>query len=183
MEKIFLFISTLFSLSLFSQQKEAGVEKTVTGVQVGFFGANIYNESRLSENIALRSEISLYPSIWGGDLYSQTGFALAPAISVSSKWYYNLGKRAEINKNTKNNSGNYVSARLEYIPDWFVISNTKDIHVNPTLAFIPNWGLRRNFATHFNYELRLGLGVGKILKKGYDIQAMPDINFKIGYDF
>lgn len=183
MKKKFLFIGTFLSLSLFSQEKEVSVEKTVTGLQIGFFGANVYNESRLSENIALRSEISLYPSIWGGDLYTNTGFALAPAISISPKWYYNLQKRTEKNRNIKNNSGNYISARLEYIPDWFVISNTKDIHVNPTFAFIPNWGLRRNFATNFNYELRLGLGIGKILKKGYDMQVIPEISFKVGYNF
>lgn len=86
-------------------------------------------------------------------------------------------------KRTKNNSGNYLSAKLEYIPDWFVISNTKDIHVNPTLAIIPNWGLRRNFSENFNYELRLGLGIGKILKEDYDLQVIPEISFKLGYDF
>lgn len=182
MKKLF-FVFAIASSAIITAQEKASLEKSLTGVQVGFFGANVYNETRLSENIALRSEISLYPSIWGGDLYSKTGFALTPAISVSPKWYYNLQKRADKGKSTTNNSGNYWSAKLEYIPDWFVISNTKDIRVNPTLALIPNWGIRRNFAQNFNYELRLGLGAGKILKEGYNLQVMPEISFKIGYDF
>ncbi|MFN4364146.1 hypothetical protein [Chryseobacterium hispalense] len=182
MRKFVLALSIITSVFTTAQEKE-GVEKSLTGVQIGILGANIYNEIRLDESLSLRSEVSLYPSIWGGDLYSKTGFALAPAISFSPKWYYNLGKRSNIGKRIKNNSGNYLSTKLEYIPDWFVISNTKDIHVNPTLAIIPNWGLRRNFSENFNYELRLGLGIGKILKEGYDLQVIPEISFRLGYDF
>lgn len=182
MRKFVLALSIVSSVFATAQEKES-LEKSLTGVQIGLFGANIYNEARLNENISLRSEVSLYPSIWGGDLYSKTGFALAPAISISPKWYYNLEKRANNGKRIKNNSANYLSAKLEYIPDWFVISNTKDIHVNPTLAIIPNWGFRRNFADNFNYELRVGVGVGKILEKDYNLQVMPEISFKIGYDF
>ncbi len=182
MRKFVLALSIITSVFGAAQEK-ISLEKNLTGIQIGFFGANIYNETRLDESLSLRSEVSLYPSIWGGDLYSKTGFALAPAISLSPKWYYNLEKRSNNGKRIKNNSGNYLSAKLEYIPDWFVISNTKDIHVNPTLAIIPNWGLRRNFSENFNYELRLGLGIGKILKEDYDLQVIPEISFKLGYDF
>ena len=44
-------------------------------------------------------------------------------------------------------------------------------------------GLRKNFVKNFNYEFQVGLGVGKILKPGYDIQAVPNLSFRIGYDF
>lgn len=182
MRKIILVLSIISSVFGIAQEK-ASVEKSLTGVQVGFLGSNVYNEARLNKNISLRSEISLYPSIWGGSLYSKTGFAFAPAVSISTKWYYNLEQRSDKNENIKKNSGNYISVKLEYIPDWFVISNTKDINVNPTLAIIPHWGLRRNFAENFNYEVKLGLGIGKILKKDYDLQVIPEISFKIGYDF
>jgi hypothetical protein len=164
-------------------QDTATLNKFVTGVQIGFIGADIYNEARISDNISLRTQISLNPSIWGGDAYSETGFALAPSISVAPKFYYNFEKRAGKGYNTKNNAANYFSVKLEYMPDWFVISNAKNIHVNEMVSLVPNWGLRRNFASNFNYELRLGLGIGKILKEGYDLQAIPDISFKVGYDF
>lgn len=80
MRKFVLALSIITSVFTTAQEKE-GVEKSLTGVQIGILGANIYNEIRLDESLSLRSEVSLYPSIWGGDLYSKTGFALAPAIS------------------------------------------------------------------------------------------------------
>ena len=182
MKKIILTTFLFLGIYAFSQEN-ARVEKSVTGVQVGFFGAEFYNEARLSENFSLRSQLELYPSIWGGDMYSKTGFALTPAISLTPKFYYNLQKRKDLGKNISNNSWNYVSLKVEYIPDWFVISNTKDIHVSETISIVPTWGLRRNFAKNFNYEFKAGLGVGKILKKGYSTQVIPDLSFKLGYDF
>ena len=182
MKKIILMTTLFLGIQVFSQEK-ASVEKSVTGIQIGFFGAEFYNEARLSEKFSLRSQLELYPSIWGGDTYSKTGFALTPAISVTPKFYYNLQKRKDLGKNISNNSGNYVALKVEYIPDWFVISNTKDIHVSETISIVPTWGLRRNFAKNFNYEFKAGLGVGKILKKGYSTQVIPDLSFKIGYDF
>lgn len=182
MKKIFLLGMICLSSFVFSQEK-ASVKKSVTGIQVGFFGAELYNEARLSESFALRSQFELYPSIWGGDMYSKTGFALTPRISLTPKFYYNLQKRKDLGKNISNNSGNYLALKVEYIPDWFVISNTTDITVSETVSIIPTWGLRRNFAKNFNYEFKAGLGVGKILKKGYSTQVIPELSFKIGYDF
>lgn len=182
MKRLLLVISLLIGLQAYSQEK-TGLEKSVTGIQIGFFGAEFYNEARLSESFTLRSQLELYPSIWGGDMYSKTGFALAPAISLTPKYYYNLQKRKDSGKNISNNSGNYISLKLEYIPNWFVISNTKDITVSETISLVPTWGLRRNFAKNFNYEFKAGLGIGKILKKGYSTQVVPDLSFKLGYDF
>lgn len=182
MKRLILLASILLGIHAFSQEK-ASVEKSVTGVQIGFFGAEFYNEAKLSESFALRSQLELYPSIWGGDFYSKTGFALTPTISLTPKFYYNLQKRKDLGRNISNNSGNYLALKVEYIPDWFVISNTKDMHVSQTISIVPTWGFRRNFAKNFNYEFKAGLGIGKILKKGYSIQVVPDLSFKIGYDF
>lgn len=173
---------SILGVSLFSQEK-ASLEKSLTGAQIGLFGVEIYNEARLSEKFALRSQVALYPSIWGGDLYNKTGFALAPAISLAPKYYYNLRKRSDAVKNISKNSGNYFAASLEYVPNWFVISNVKGIEVNEMISLVPTWGLRRNFAQNFNYEFKAGLGIGKILQKGYDTQIVPELSFKIGYDF
>lgn len=182
MKRVILIVSVLTGLHAYSQE-QATVEKSVTGIQVGFFGAEFYNEARLSEHFTLRSQLELYPSIWGGDMYSKTGFALAPAISLTPKFYYNLQKRKDAGRNTANNSGNYVSLKVEYVPNWFVISNTKNLTVSETISLVPTWGLRRNFAKHFNYEFKAGLGIGKILRTGYATQVVPDLSFKIGYDF
>ncbi len=182
MRKLLFILSLIMGFQSFSQEN-ASLKKSLIGIQIGLFGAEFYNEARLSEKFSFRSQMELYPSIWGGDMYSKTGFALTPAFSLTPKFYYNLQKRKDLGRNTSNNSGNYVSLKVEYIPDWFVISNTKDIHVSETISIVPTWGLRRNFAKSFNYEFKAGLGIGKILKKGYTTQVIPDISFKIGYDF
>ncbi len=169
--------------SLMYAQENASGQKSFFGVQAGLFGVNVYNEYSIKENFILRTDIDFSPSIWGGDLYTKTGFAVAPELRVSPKWYYNLEKRKADSKNTAYNAANYLAAKIGFVPDFLVISNVDGIKVNPMISFVPTWGLRRNFAEHFNYELQLGLGVGKILKSGYDIQAVPNLSFKIGYDF
>lgn len=181
MKKLLPALLLVTGTTFFAQEK-ASVEKSVTGLQIGLFGAELYNEARLSEKISLRSQIALYPSIWGGEMYSKTGFALAPALSLAPKFYYNLDKRMATGKNIMNNSGNYVSVKLEYMPDLFVISNVDGIEVQPTFAVIPNWGMRRNFADHFNYEFHAGLGIAKVSKR-HGLIAQPELSFKIGYDF
>lgn len=35
--------------------------------------------------------MDLYPSVWGADLYSKIGFALAPALSVATQVAPELG--------------------------------------------------------------------------------------------
>ncbi|KIC61329.1 hypothetical protein [Chryseobacterium taiwanense] len=182
MKKIISFIFVSMFTCIYAQEKESNKE-SFFGVQAGLFGVNIYNESDLSEQFTLRSEVDLTAGIWGGDLYSKTGFALAPSVSVTPKWYYNSIGRSNKNKNIKYNAANYLSAKLSYAPDWFVISNVDGIKVNPMISLVPTWGLRRNFAKNFNYELQLGLGVGKILKSDYDLQVVPNLSFRIGYDF
>lgn len=173
----------MISFSMMNAQENSVNKNSFFGIQAGLFGFNSYNETLLSKEFALRSEIDFEASIWGGDLYSKTGFALAPELSVSPKWYYNLSKRENSGKNTSYNAANYISARVGFTPDWFVISNVDGIVVNPMLSVVPTWGFRRNFARDFNYEFQIGLGIGKIMKSGYDIQAVPNLSFRIGYDF
>lgn len=176
-------IALLLIVAHISAQQNTRLEQSVTGLQIGFFGAEVYNEARLSDQVSLRSQLSFLPSIWGGDFYSKTGFALAPALSLTPKYYYNLTKRAEKGKNTKNNAANYIAAELQYVPNWFVISNVEGVQVHPSLSIIPHYGFRRNFATDFNYEFKAGVGIGTILKKGYGLQVPIELSFKVGYDF
>ena len=94
-----LFISA-FSNAQTSTSQNSTVEKSVTGAQIGLFGLDIYNEAKLADKIVLRSETSLFPAIWGGDMYAKTGFAFYPALTIQPKYYYNIAKRAENGKNT-----------------------------------------------------------------------------------
>lgn len=181
MKRLILVFFIITSLTVKSQND---VEKNLTGAQIGLFGLDIYNESKILTNTSLRAEASLYPAIWGGDFYSNTGFALYPTLSLQPKYYYNINKRVEKGKNTNNNSANYVSLQLKYTPDWFVISNHDNVKIYNQVYFIPTFGIRRNFSENFNYEFKVGFGYGTTV--GYQNKitgGVMDLGFKIGYDF
>lgn len=91
MKTKFLLIG-LVAISFCSKAQNSTVEKNITGAQIGLFGLDFYNETRLADKIALRAEASLFPAIWGGDLYGKTGFAFYPALTLQPKFYYNIGR-------------------------------------------------------------------------------------------
>ena len=183
MHKKLLFIS-ISLITIYGKAQNSGVEKNITGVQLGIFGLDLYNETKLANKTTLRAEASLFPAIWGGGLYAETGFAFYPALTVQPKYYYNIEQRAEKGKNIKNNAGNYFGLQVRYIPNWFVISNTKNLSLSNQINFIPTYGLRRNFAENFNYEVKAGFGYGRTFGNNFNESgAVLDLSIKVGYDF
>lgn len=181
-KQIYLFAFSLFSI--LGNAQNSNVEKNITGIQIGLFGLDVYNETKIAEKTTLRAEASLFPAIWGGDMYAKTGFAFYPALTIQPKYYYNISKRAENGKNTKNNSANYFGLQVRYIPDWFVISNTKNLSLSNQINIIPTYGFRRNFAENFNYEFKAGLGYGTTFGNDFNSSgAVIDLSIKVGYDF
>ena len=182
-------ITTLVFLSLciFSKAQNVSVEKTVFGIQTGFLGVWVHNESKLSNTIALRSELGLDAGILFTDFYGRSGFLLAPVLTFEPRFYYNLSKRNSKSKDITNNSGTFISLKTSYHPDWFVISNYED-NIVSDISFIPTWGIRRNIGTHFNYEAGLGIGYRYIFAKdaGYysnESEATANLHVRIGYVF
>ena len=176
------------SLSIFCNAQNVSVEKSVFGIQTGFLGIWAHNESRLSNTIALRSELGFDSGIWGGAFYDGTGFLLTPVLTLEPRFYYNLNKRNSKSKVITNNSGNFISLKTSYHPDWFVISNYKDVSIISDISFIPTWGIRRNIGTHFNYEAGFGFGYRYIFAKaaGYysnESEATANLHLRIGYVF
>jgi len=176
------------SLSIFCNAQNISVEKSVFGIQTGLLGIWAHNESRLSNTIALRSELGLDGAIWDGSIYDEVGFSLSPVLTLEPRFYYNLNKRNSKSKNITNNSGNFISIKTSYHPDWFVISNVKDISIISDISFIPTLGIRRNIGTHFNYEAGFGFGYRYIFAKaaGYysnDSEAIGNLHLRIGYIF
>ena len=78
---LILFLFTSFSFS----QTTNSVEKTIFGVQSGFLGVWAHNETKLSNQLSLRSEIGLDFGIQGNDNYTTT--ALIPSIRLEPRWY------------------------------------------------------------------------------------------------
>lgn len=172
----------------FSQEQKKDIEKSITNVQAGILGFWVNNETKVAPKTALRSEIGLGFGISYSHYNSQVSWAFAPLLRVEPKYYYNIDRRVAKGKSIDNNSGNYFSLSATYIPDWFVISNVKNLNVIPSISFIPNYGLRRNINAHLNYELAFGIGYRYLFLKqgGYgknEGEVTPNLTFRLGYTF
>ena len=118
--KKFLLTLTLCGLSLIAKSQHASVEKSIYGIQVGVLGIWIHNQTKLSNPIALRSELGFDSGLFGGSFYDGVGFFMTPVITLEPRWYYNLNKRVSKSKSITGNNGNFISLKTSYNPDWFV---------------------------------------------------------------
>jgi len=155
---IFSLLLTGITIIAQSQNNDISVEKSINGIQIGVLGFWAHNETKLTNKLALRSELGLDASIFDGSRYSKTGYLFTPVITLEPKWYYNLLKRKSKSKNISNNSGNFISLNTSFHPDWFVISNYDNVNVPSQISIIPTWGIRRNVGLYFNYETGIGFG-------------------------
>ena len=180
---------TLISLTFTVKSQNVSVEKSAFGIQAGLFGIWVNNETKLTNQIVLRSEIGFDSGIWGGDFYDKIGFLMTPVITAEPRWYYNLNKRVSKSKRIDGNSGNFISIKTSFHPDWFVISSKNNIDVYNQLSIIPKWGLRRNIAnSNFNFEAGIGFGYRFYFLKQYgysknDGETALDLHLRIGYTF
>lgn len=185
-----------FVLCMSSYSQEASVEKSVFGAQTGFAGVWFHNEFRLTNSVALRSEIGLEYDVAVGDHYDGAGFILQPVITLEPRYYYNLEKRSSQGKQIAKNSGNYISLKSSYHPDWFVINLDEKVTKTADLSIIPTWGIKRTLGKHFTYEAAVGFGLRVVYLKPYyfngtaqnvdeigknKLQYTPDLSLRIGY--
>ncbi|TPN89329.1 hypothetical protein FHK87_01415 [Aquimarina algicola] len=156
----------------FSQNEEnISVEKSVFGIQTGLLGIWAHNELKLSNQVALRSEIGF------GGLNTSN---IKPVVALEPRWYYNLKKRADKNKRIDGNSGNYISLRARYHFHSTKEAERDDLYHVLTVA---TWGIRRNIGKHFNYEAGVGTGLSFEKDNNKDIDLIPYVAFSIGYRF
>ncbi|MCT3647738.1 hypothetical protein HZQ44_06715 [Elizabethkingia anophelis] len=180
-----IILSLIFSFlgfAGFSQTRETQAMKNITGVHMGILNVGIYEELGITNDFVLRGDFMFNSALWGGSFYPKTGFALYPTIGITPKYYYNFNRRLAKGKNIHNNSANYIAVDFSYTPNWFIISNEKNIEVSNFIRIIPSYGIRRNFAQNFNYEAKFGLGYGKNLDTR-ESSTVLQLGISIGYDF
>ena len=181
----------LFTTQESRTQENNSVEKSMYGVQAGFLGFWAHNEARLKRNLSLRSEVGFDTGIFSSNAdYSGTdvGVIFTPTISLEPRLYYNLDKRVKKGKNISKNSGNFVSIKLNYRPDWFTLSNVDNTTIADNIAIIPKWAIRRTHWDHLTYELGAGIGYRKYFLKQYGYKDNPgeialDLHIRLGYTF
>lgn len=185
MKKIIFTLSLMVLYVLSSQAQDASVEKSLFGAQAGFFGVWAYNESRLSNELTLRTELGLDLTVFNNFFISGTRTLWTPVINLEPRWYYNLNKRKEKGRSIANNNGNFLSLKFSYNPDLFVISSEDNIFVPNQISIVPTWGIRRSIGKHFTYETGFGLGYSRVLDNvlGDRNATVANLHLRIGFDF
>ena len=179
---------SIFMFTIFAKAQNASVEKSTYGIQTGILGVWVHREVKLTNEIALRAELGMDAGIFGGSFYPKTGFLMTPVITVEPRWYYNLGKRQSKSKNISGNSGNFLTIKTSYNPNWFTISNYDNVEIVNQVSIIPTWGIKRNIGQHFTYETGIGLGYRYYFAKsqGYaenEGTAAVNLHLRVGYRF
>lgn len=185
MKKLIITISFCL-LNLLIQAQDASVEKSVFGIQTGPIGLWAHQEARLTNKIALRSELGVEVGLHGRN--NTTDYIFGVAISLEPRWYYNISKRQDKSKRIDGNSGNFISIKTKYHPDWILASNNENIRLVSDLSIVPTWGIRRNIGKHFNYEAGFGVGyIHYINDENLTIIDEADVavnlHLRIGYRF
>ncbi len=187
MKKILLTI-IFCGLTFITKSQNTSVEKSIYGIQTGVLGIWVHNETKLTNSIALRSEIGLNLGIRSSISSNETEFIATPVITIEPRLYYNLNKRAQKSKRIDGNSGNFISLSTNFHPNWFVISNNNNIDITSAISIIPTWGLKRNIGKHFNYETGIGIGYGYVFRDQNNLtknsnELAAALNIRIGYRF
>ncbi len=188
MKTIYLSLIFIFLFSLTATSQDVSVEKSIYGVQIGFLGIWGHNEAKLSNQIALRTEVGLD----GGFLYNglETGDKLifGPVITLEPRWYYNLSRRVRKSKRIDNNSGNFISIKTSYHPDLFLIGAPENVSFITDISIVPTYGIRRHIGKHFTYETGLGIGYIKYFEPENviffdDSGVALNLHLRLGYTF
>ncbi len=141
---------------------KASVEKLIHGIQIGLFGLWGHQELKLTNNISLRSEVGFYNTL--SIVNSEFIYHLIPNVILEPRWYYNLKRRHKKNKDIVANSANFLTIHSLLVPNFLYITNQENSVLNPTLSFIPSWGMRSRVGKTFSFEYGAGLGYMFVLQ-------------------
>lgn len=180
---ILLFIAS--QIYTFGYSQNASVEKSIYEIQTGFLGIWAHNESKITNKIALRTELGINLGILDSDFYPKSGFIMSPIITIEPRFYYNLEKRQSKSKNISSNSGNFISLQTNYHPNWFTISSYDNLKTYNMITIIPTWGIKRNIGKHFTYETGIGIGYAYQFREEYGhLEGVAlNLHLRLGYRF
>jgi len=99
-------------------------------------------------------------------------------LKLNNRYYYNFNKRISKEKNTRNNSANYISIIGHLSPGYYSFSENEFVEF--VGGFVgPTWGFQRTYNSSFN--LSLDLGVGYAYNDENHGVITPIIGFQLGW--
>lgn len=158
------------------------VDQSINGVQLGFLGVWLHNESKINTHWAFRTEIGYEASIMEDNEFP----LFLPVVSIEPRWYYNSRKRQGNSNNTFHNSTNFATMAIRYYPEILGASSYRYSELDGGLFLIPSWGIRRNISYRMNYELGVGAGIDiyeLITNYRSETDFMFNLHIRIGYKF
>ncbi|MDR2914052.1 MAG: hypothetical protein LBV74_04360 [Tannerella sp.] len=185
MKKLIITITAcIFFAANIAAQEESCVEKSIFGVQAGVIGIWGYNESKLSNTIALRSEMGFEMTNWtiGRSFYGNDDEAHIPLVlSMEPRYYFDIKRRHSEGLRTDNNSIMFLSVKINYHADRFMLSGKQpgDVQIIPTIAG------RFDIGKYLDIEIGGGMGYQYTftsIEEEKDIWAF-NIVLRIGYTF
>lgn len=105
-------------------------------------------------------------------------YAISPAISFETRFYYNILKRGSSGKNIKGNSANFISLSAWYVSNPIV---EHKISGADFFAVSPHWGVRRVYWKHLMLEA--GAGISYFFNLEGDSKTNLMLNLRLGYMF
>ena len=194
MKKSIIIAVLLLSVKAIGQ--EASVEKSMFGTQIGLIGAWVYNETKLTDQFVLRSEIGLMgynvetvKSIDENTISLEKQNIAIPEFIISPRWYYNLKKRASQGKRIDGNSANFLAINVNYVSSLFTLPKLNNGEkVIDRIMVVPQLGIRRGIGKRFYFEA--GIGAGYALLVGRNSKRVEDkedfvisARLRLGYRF
>ena len=154
MKRTMLFICSLITVTLFSQEKQTESVWRINFLNPGIeYEMPTGNKSTLSVGLGIGYSGS-YPHSSASDVDTGLVYAINPFVDIQYKWFYNFDKRKIKGLNTTTNSGNFVSVRVltrgKTLFGDDVVTDKLDFAVGPT------WGIQRKYGKNFHMLFDMG---------------------------
>ena len=145
--------------------------------KINILTPGITYEKKISNNTSLSTDLNLSAG-FAYDSDSGTKVLLSPYIREEFRYYYNFEKRNAKNRNTRNNSANYIALTGNYY--FKPIGNSEYVSVYDGLTIAPVWGLQRTYRSGINISLIGGAGYN-FGTSDRTASFVPVINFTLGW--
>ena len=155
MKKIFILVTLITTITLFSQEKAVDV----FSAKAGLIGGWISYEKEISPNFTVSGDVGYEGGLFYNSLMSDdVHYIFTTTLNLTGRYYYNFERRIEKNKNTTNNAANFVAFQTKFTPNWGSSTSANNVRVLKTFTVFSKYGFKRNLSNRFNFEFAFGPG-------------------------
>lgn len=150
-----IFLSTLGFNAIAQENKKDNLDN-FGKVELGLHGLSFAYELPFSNKFVWENAIGAGMGMNADNNSATYSFDLVrpvPFLKSKLKFVYNINKRIEKDKNTLNNSGNYIALQTKYS-----FGRGGNTTYNQSLLTEVHWGIQRSLGGNFIFNTHIGLG-------------------------